>query len=742
MVGLFLLRKAQCTSQQPVFGSIGRNFKGLGCVRHPQKKQQLHDVTAPARHACTYHICTNQKDETSSGRSETFQSPNSKTLTLSLNSFSFYCVRGMSSTTRQMNESQSESDTEGMPLANTHSSKWTKFLSIESIQAPASFNRWLLLPPAVLAHMALGSVYAWSILNSSFVRNIGVVGSAADDWSLSDVVPIFAVICGVHGLSAALFGRWQERVGPRYAGLLGALTFGSGFFLSSFGVHLHNLPTAYAGGILIGCGIGLSYVPPVATLLRWFPDRRGLATGLTLMGFGGGAIFASPAMTSLMKTFQMPPDYLGSSSNVSVITENGKKLVEIGDKFQEVVLVSEKTMYRLPFQDLLEGVYVAGTGSTGVSLALMTLGVTYFAALSVAALSYRGLTRLPPSGYTPPLPENRTTDQPPTPRKPKGVVTNGHVHIDNVMKTPQFWHIWMSFCAVGSTGMAVLSVANDMILETFEASMPELVTLGFASTYIMALSAANLGGRVAWATISDYIGLENEIINLFSSILFMDVNRSCQHGELTMNYSFYVYSTYFSRKRTYAIFTGLSVPLYLSLPLYIQSSMTSPSILPLVGFYGTTMLLISLFGGAYSTTPAYEADVFGTKFVGATHGRMLTASAVGGLLGPTFATVLRDFSERSAIRDITAKVDASRFQQEFGCSPTEIDTLIQSKSITLSRVMSIAPSDIPDPTPLLYNSTLYSAAALLTLASCANLLVKPVDSKFLMPVDQDSSSQR
>ena len=117
-----------------------------------------------------------------------------------------------------------------------------------------------------------------------------------DDWTLGELVPIFSAACFLQGASAAVFGRWQERVGPRLSGVLGAVCFGGGVALGGYGILVHNLPLLYLGyGFLGGCGIGLSYVPPVATLVRWFPDKRGMATGLTIMGFGGGALLAAPA---------------------------------------------------------------------------------------------------------------------------------------------------------------------------------------------------------------------------------------------------------------------------------------------------------------------------------------------------------------------------------------------------------------------------------------------------------------
>ncbi|EGD72799.1 hypothetical protein PTSG_04526 [Salpingoeca rosetta] len=623
VAGCLVCRKAATAAQHVFLGQAGRgSSKGFVSLR----KQAMRDVTSTKeRNTCVHHTSTDatRHDECPLPRAKASSIMNAESSAFAstpalppfltslvpglgsplewthMQSPFLLSTRGYSTSSRMLAPKKASDSDDDAAAAAAHEgevadtteakplSGWRRFLSVDRIQAPASFNRWLLVPPAVAAHLALGSVYAWSILNNSLTRNIGVVGSAADDWTLSEVVPIFSVICGVHGLSAALLGKWQERVGPRHAGVIGALTFGAGFALGGVGVHMHSLSTAFASGILIGAGMGLSYVPPVATLLRWFPDRRGLATGLTIMGFGGGAIFASMAMTNLIKVFQEKPTYIGSLSEVDVITSNGRKLADVSGVMEEVVVATDKIIYRLPFSDLAEGVYLAGTGSTGVTQTLVTLGAVYASVLLGASLIYR----LPPANFAPvTASKDGKVASGPT---PKGPVTKGNVHINDVMKTPQFWQIWLSFGAVASTGMGVLSIANTMIMEIFELSLPQIVSLSFASTFVMALSAANLSGRVGWAAVSDYIG----------------------------------------RKSTYTIFTGLSVPLYLSLPFFIESATAAPSIAPLVGFYGTTMLIISLFGGAYSTTPAYEADIFGTKFVGATHGRMLSASAVGGLVG-------------------------------------------------------------------------------------------------------------
>jgi MFS family permease len=174
--------------------------------------------------------------------------------------------------------------------------KIPRFLLKESIIAPANFNRWRVPPASIAIHLCIGSVYAWSIFNPALIKELGGVVSAADDWSLSSVVWIFSVAIVCLGLAAAVAGKWLEEVGPRCVGVTAAFLWGGGFLVGALGIHLHQLWLIYLGyGVLGGCGLGLGYVSPVSTLIRWFPDRRGMATGMAIMGFGGGAMIGAHA---------------------------------------------------------------------------------------------------------------------------------------------------------------------------------------------------------------------------------------------------------------------------------------------------------------------------------------------------------------------------------------------------------------------------------------------------------------
>lgn len=173
--------------------------------------------------------------------------------------------------------------------------------------ASAGYNRWLVPPAALCVHLCIGQVYAWSVFNIPLTRILGITKSADGDWSRESVIWIFSLAIVFLGLSAAFGGKWLERVGPRSAMFASALLFTGGLFVSALGVSLHQIVLLYAGyGVIGGCGLGLGYISPVSTLIKWFPDRPGMATGLAIMGFGGGAMIGGPLSKALMAHFSSP----------------------------------------------------------------------------------------------------------------------------------------------------------------------------------------------------------------------------------------------------------------------------------------------------------------------------------------------------------------------------------------------------------------------------------------------------
>jgi MFS family permease len=179
------------------------------------------------------------------------------------------------------------------------------FLSRESTIAPLDYDRSMVPPAALAVHLSIGQVYAFSTFNLPLTKLIGITQSAPGDWKLTEVGWTFSIAIAVLGLAAALFGRWVERVGPRMSMFVAAVCFGGGFIVSAVGIHYHSLWLLYLGyGVLGGTGLGIGYISPVSTLIKWFPDRPGMATGMAIMGFGGGALIAAPLSVMLMEHFK------------------------------------------------------------------------------------------------------------------------------------------------------------------------------------------------------------------------------------------------------------------------------------------------------------------------------------------------------------------------------------------------------------------------------------------------------
>ena len=546
------------------------------------------------------------------------------------------------------------------------------FLHKSHIVAEPGYNRWRVPPASIAIHLCIGSVYAWSVFNPPLTRELGVVASSAEDWSLSSVVWIFSVAIVFLGLAAAFAGKWLEEVGPRMVGVAAAILWGGGFIIGSFGISTHQLWLLYLGyGVLGGCGLGLGYVSPVSTLIRWFPDRRGMATGMAIMGFGGGAMIATPVKGWLLEMFQKAPDFLGAQDAVATIVENGRVFAETAAGRVEVVIAT--AAQAAPFGGEA-GVYVIGTGNTGAAGTFMTLGVVYFIVMILAAFQYRvPAPNWKPAGWEP---------------KPvaSGMVSQNHVHIDQALKTPQFWQLWIMLCFNVTAGIGVIGVAKTMMSEIFGSVMPLIVTAAFASTYVFMISVFNMVGRFFWASTSDYIG----------------------------------------RKATYTCFFALGTLLYLSIPYFASAVATNPAIIYLIGFYIATMIIFSMYGGGFATIPAYLADMFGTMHVGGIHGRLLTAWSLAGVLGPLAITSLREMSVNSAIRDLASRVDAAAFAERFGAPLAQLDQLVAARTVTIARLMEIAPAGTIDPTPSLYNTTMYCMAALLVVGFIANMMMRPV----------------
>jgi MFS family permease len=400
------------------------------------------------------------------------------------------------------------------------------FMDRESTVAPEGYNRFLVPPAALAVHLSIGQAYAFSTFNLPLTKLLGITHSAPADWKLTSVGWTFSIAIAFLGLSAALFGRWVERVGPRLSMFVSALCFGGGFLVAAAGVHFHELWLLYWGyGVLGGCGLGIGYISPVSTLIKWFPDRPGMATGMAIMGFGGGALIAAPLSLLLMEHFKTAT-------------------------------------------------------STGVLETFVTMGVIYFMFMMIGVLA----VRVPAAGWKPAgwIPAE----------KPRTLVTDANVALDAAWQSPQFWLLWGVLCMNVTAGIGVLSQASPMIQEIFSGRVSPAAAAGFVGL----LSLFNMGGRFFWASISDYLG----------------------------------------RRNTYMIFFLLGIVLYAAVPsLGHLGSITL--------FVAAFAVILSMYGGGFATIPAYLRDMFGTMNVGAIHGRLLTAWAVAGVLGPVLVNYIRQF---------------------------------------------------------------------------------------------------
>lgn len=483
-------------------------------------------------------------------------------------------------------------------------------LDRERIIAKPGFNRWLVPPAALAIHLCIGMAYGFSVFWLPLSQSIGITApvkcegltltaalfTTTCDWRVADLGWIYTLFFVLLGCSAAIWGGWLERSGPRKAGVVSALCWCSGMVIAAIGIITHQLWLMWLGaGVIGGIGLGLGYISPVSTLIKWFPDRRGMATGMAIMGFGGGAMIGSPLADRLMNVFKT-------------------------------------------------------AGDVGVWQTLLVMAAGYFVFMMCGAFGYR----IPPAGWRP---EGWTP-----PDTTKAMITTGHVHLRDAHKTTQFWLIWIVLCMNVSAGIGVIGMASPMLQEIFGGRLLGLPELTFSQldasqkTAIAAIAAGftgllslfNIGGRFFWASLSDKIG----------------------------------------RKNTYYAFFLIGIVLYAAAPTL--AALGSKAFFVLA--FG---IILSMYGGGFATIPAYIADIFGTQFVGAIHGRILTAWATAGIIGPVVVNYIRE-----------AQVAAG-----------------------------VAPG------PELYTRTMYILAGMLAVGLIANLLLKPLDKKWFMSSEEVASLQ-
>nr|WP_307249293.1 OFA family MFS transporter [Catenuloplanes indicus] len=309
--------------------------------------------------------------------------------------------------------------------------------------APPGYSRWLIPPAALAVHLCIGQAYATSVYKTSLISHFGASQTA--------IGVIFSIAIVMLGLSAAVGGTWVERNGPRKAMFVSACFWATGFLVGALGIATKQLWLVYLGyGVIGGIGLGIGYISPVSTLIKWFPDRPGLATGMAIMGFGGGALVASPLSRQLLSFYD--PDYdPGNAASVA-------------------------------------------SGGALVSL-FLTLGVAYFLIMMFGVFN----VRVPREGWKP-------EGWDPSTVAAKPMVTTASVSAANAIKTPTFWLLWVVlFCNV-TAGIGILEQASPMIQDFFRENGTSTVAVAAAGGFVGLLSLFNMGGRFIWSSTSDLIG--------------------------------------------------------------------------------------------------------------------------------------------------------------------------------------------------------------------------------------------
>jgi hypothetical protein len=364
--------------------------------------------------------------------------------------------------------------------------------------APDFDNRWSIMVPAFCTHLAIGSGWAWSIVSTTIVREQGFVSAAAADWSLLEATAPMPILFTFFGLVGAAVGKWQTAVGPRASIALSAVFFGSGLVVGGIGISTNNLLLLNLGyGVLAGAGVGLSYTPPIQALMQWFPDKKGLAMGTLVAGFGSGALVFVPTYGWLMSKFSSAPTFLGTMEAVQTTSRDGVLFAQTASQdWVEAVQATATDLAQLPapYSQLSEGLYVVGSGATGAGEALMLSGVGYFALMSACAFAIK----TPAAGWVP-AGYDKASEEKDTPS----------LTVDQVMGTPQFYFLGATFACLTTGTYGLFSVAKGMTSEVFSSALPLVVTASFTSSYLMLLSVANLSGRFTIATLSDKIGCKS-----------------------------------------------------------------------------------------------------------------------------------------------------------------------------------------------------------------------------------------
>jgi len=440
-------------------------------------------------------------------------------------------------------------------------------------------NRWLIAASAVGIHISIGSIYAYSAWKMPLENTFG--------WSVTSTSLAFSIAIFVLGLSAAILGRVVEKYGPSKAGLLSAGFFTLGLFGSAFATYLESIWLFFFFfGVVSGVGLGLGYIAPVSTLVKWFPDRRGLATGLAIMGFGfGGLVCAhlidvfNPAEDEVVL-----PREVAASVYVDVRSSNPQQALAM------VTDVPELKAFKENEEQLREMESMGDEGSTeyqalqeenapfrtvviydksSIVLAFLALGVIYLIVMVPSALYISP----PPPDYN----EKYFSGADALSKNKKVEVPDKTAF--EALKTPGFYGLWIMLFINVSCGIAVIATAKKMGYEMVRLSV-EMSTL-----LVMGISLFNGIGRILWASLSDYIG----------------------------------------RSNTYVAFFAIQM---IAFPLL--ANLASNPIL----FMAVTFVVLTCYGGGFASIPAYISDLFGLKEMPTIHGFILTAWSLAGIVGP------------------------------------------------------------------------------------------------------------
>lgn len=472
-----------------------------------------------------------------------------------------------------------------------------------------------------------------------------------------------------------------------------------------------------------------------------FPDRRGLATGIALSAFGAGAALAPSVIHALLDHFALAPEFIGdclltipdgvTKPIVDLATlEDGSQVVAstslVGEPGTPVVVATELDVAKGSGISTGPGVYKIGTGDTGVAKAMASLGVMCGALGGISSL----FMKIPHPDWKP---DRATNDS--SIGKEVNDVANETNNIGLpasyvTTNTKQFPLLWLSVFGNATGGLALLSSSKVMLTDIFAGLAPHIVTPAFSTGYV---SALGIGSK--WLIVYQSL----------SSSLCSNAHNALRSIVALGRFGWSAISDVLGRRNTYSLF-GLGIPIVGMTPYLCHTvvDMASGSgvgvggevdMWPLIAFYSGSVLTISFYGGVFSVLPAYIADLFGQKHAGAIHGKALTAWATSAVVGPLGLATLRSHSHQNAIDDLLRTIegyDSSAMERAFGVAIDDdagIQRMVDAKTLTIEKLMELAPPGTVDPTPYLYNTTLQVGAALMTVAFVSNLAIQPLDLK-------------